>query len=195
MSDKDDIGVDYSGPGRICNRDPETGIRYGIIPINDLNEWAWDSFEADYGNPTCPQCGNVVANEFEDQDTEGYEPYREHSCDDYACNDCLLILGSEDVYGDEPLGWTLDDGLVKAFMDSSNDVWVVKSPYYTRAQFCSPCAPGAAYLSSPREQGPKAYCLGPDWFGKERPCPYPIYRVDNNELVYSPGQQEEDDER
>jgi len=88
-------GIDYSGVGATCNRDLETGIRYGIIPQNDiLQAWA-DSSEPDYGELHCPKCGN-----------------------------------------------NLDDGDYLAASDSEGDVWVYRSPYYTRAQFCSPCAPG-----------------------------------------------------
>lgn len=30
-----------------------------------------------------------------------------------------------------------------------NDAFIIKSPYYTYAQFCSPCVPGAGNLDNP----------------------------------------------
>jgi hypothetical protein len=39
-------GIDY-GMNK-TNIDHTTGIRYGVINIGDLNEWAYESFEADY---------------------------------------------------------------------------------------------------------------------------------------------------
>jgi len=69
---------------------------------------------------------------------------------------------------------------------SDGDWFVLKSPYYTRAQFCSPCAPGAGYLANPCPTGPKTYCLDKEWFGDDQPCPYPYYSVETDELIYSP---------
>src|SRR5437870_3160567 len=58
MRDDDEIRVriDY-GLGR-SNVDLETGIRYGVIPSNVIAEFFLDEFEPDYGEPTCPKCGN-----------------------------------------------------------------------------------------------------------------------------------------
>jgi hypothetical protein len=84
------------------------------------------------------------------------------------------------------------------------DIMIIKSPYYTYAQFCSPCAPGAGYLMnwfkmengySPETLGieqfekmaqaagfPKVYCFGHDWFGNGI-APYPVFNVETGELV------------
>jgi hypothetical protein len=77
------------------------------------------------------------------------------------------------VYTDD--GYSLHQG-VEEF-----DLWVLKSPYFTYAQFCSPCAPGACYLlnwlgQSSYNDNNKAYCLGHDWF-ENGVAPYPIYDV------------------
>lgn len=182
-------GIDY-GMGT-TNRDPKTGIRYGVIPMHALSEWAYEDFEADYGDPTCPKCGNEAIN-VDDQpecnyvNREKYE-YARGSCGDYACDSCSYLFDGEDAFGDEPLGHILDDGEYEAMMHSDGDVFVIRSPYYTFAQFCSPCAPGACYLLNPTDkQGPKAFCLGHDWFEGNK-APYPIWRVANDELV-KPGE-------
>lgn len=129
--------IDY-GMGQ-TNIDRANGIRYGVISINALNEWAWDSFEADYGEPTCPECGSILS----EYDNEAHNDYREddsHECCDYACDHCKRIVGSDNAYSDEPRSHNLDDGEYVATVDSYNDVFIMRSPYYTRAQFCSPCA-------------------------------------------------------
>ena len=104
-------GIDY-GMGT-TNIDKETGIRYGVIPQNAvLQAWA-DSSEADYGKPHCPKCENeaVEPDEAPDDDSEEeFKPYRNRPCcGDYCCLDCKIYFDSEDAFGDEPLGWILDD--------------------------------------------------------------------------------------
>jgi len=153
-----------------------------------LQAWA-DSSEPDYGEPTCPKCGNVAVM----SDSEGVPDFtEEHAWElasrypDYACIQCRYAFDADEAFGDEPNAFVLDDGEYKACSDDYGDVFILKSPYYTHAEFCSPCAPGACHLGSPAdENGPRAYCFGPDWFD-ESPCPYSVYRVDNNECIYKP---------
>lgn len=165
-------GIDYSGPSGTVNRDPETGIRYGIIPIHRLGEFAHDSFEPEY-DPHCPHCGEP----WESAD------YCDRPDGEDWCAHCDARSRDDDRYGDEPSRVTLDDGETKGMLDESGDVWIFRSPYYTRAAFCSPCAPGACYLTSPCDDGERAYCLGPDWFDEDNPAPYPIYSVESGERV------------
>lgn len=181
----DNPGIDY-GFGKV-NRDPDTGIRFGVISINALNEWAWESFESYYGDPTCPECGNQV------KDSSDYDGCEDADLD-YYCEVCRKSFWSNWCYADEPLGHELDDGKYKATMSGDdNDIFLLKSPYYTHAQFCSPCAPGAGHLENPCDAGPKTYCFDPSWFSKDRPCPYKVYRVDNNECIYIPVKETEGD--
>lgn len=190
-------GIDYSLG--TANFDKETGIHFGVIGMNaeGLTEWAWESMEADYGDPTCPKCGNEVKDYADavladdENPTEGkvleesLENYNEHSCADYVCLGCQIILDSDEVTGDEPVGHTLDEDGYMGFVDSNNDLMIVKSPYYTHAQFCSPCAPGAGHLENPCPDGPKTYCLGHDWFEGDK-APYPVYDVATGQLVPPP---------
>lgn len=217
-------GIDY-GLGQ-TNIDNETGIRFGVIPANDLGESWYESSEGDYGSPTCPECGrdamdahsDDLLQEVIDSSDEEIDKDRaaeivdefkrlHHCCGDYACPDCDILFDGEDAFGDEPVGgFNLDDGEYQAHQGHDDcDVFVLKSPYYTKAQFCSPCAPGAAYLRHPCENGPKAYCFAPDWFrpwnddqvtgeyaGEKTSCPYPVWRVDNDELVFMPKTDEDE---
>ncbi len=150
--------------------------------MNDLAHYAHESFKADYGEPHCPKCSN----EAEEYDDEKHGEYAEcMGCSNYACEHCETTFDSSDAYGDEPLGWTLDDGEYKAEQHGGDgDVFILRSPYYTHAQFCSPCAPGACHLRNPCEDGERAYCLSHDWFEDEI-APYPVYSVATNELIVS----------
>lgn len=171
-----DHGIDY-GMGT-TNVDRDTGIRFGVINMNALNEWAWESVEADYGPPTCGHCGCEV----DEWDSEKHDAYVGGGSD-YACEGCELCFVADECYGDEPIGHTLDDGDYQGTVDSSSDLFLTKSPYYTHAQFCSPCAPGACYLEHPTgTSGPKAYCLGHDWFEGGRAA-YTVYRVADGSVV------------
>lgn len=139
----------------------------------------------------------VASVEDSSRDDLGWE-YSHGSLGDYACDDCRYLFDADQAFGDEANGYYVgvdddngklipdSDGYLATSYDSQGDIFILKSPYYTRAAFCSPCAPGACYLKSPDSDGDKAYCFGVDWFDSEFPCPYPIYRVDNDELVYTP---------
>ena len=178
-------GIDY-GMGQ-TNIDTANGIRYGVISSHEVCQaWA-DSSKADYGKPHCPKCGNeaiVIDDEsMPDLDEVGEsENWQDNGCD-FACLSCKITYDSDKVYGDEPLGFALDDREYKATQDSEGDIFILSSPYYTKAAFCSPCAPGACYLTSPCDDGAKAYCFGHDWFD-DGIAPYPVYRVsDDRQLV------------
>jgi hypothetical protein len=86
-----------------------------------------------------------------------------------------------------------------------SDMFVSKSPYFTYAQFCSPCVPGGCNLDSPFEglavpQGDhksfaedfaleadaagfaKCFCLGHDFFDKDQ-APYEVFSVATGKRV------------
>lgn len=185
-------GIDY-GFGK-TNIDRETGIRFGVINMNcpSLHEFVWDYVEPDYGEPACPECGNAVTDcdtveDVETADDSAEESkslryYSKGSCADFICESCKLLIDSSDAYGDEPNVHVLDGDGYAGYVDSYNDLLITKSPYYTHAQFCSPCAPGAGHLENACESGPKTYCLGHDWFQKGQ-TPYPVYEVATGKLV------------
>lgn len=198
----DYAGIDY-GRGK-TNIDPATGIRYGVISINALYPEAVEAFEPDYGEPTCPDCGSGLLNPSDEtfreaflsnwKDTnddpdnlEAAEEELEDIYSDYYCLRCHEEVVSENAYGEEPNGFILDDGEYQAALDQYNDIMLFQSPYYTHAQFCSPCAPGAGHLGHPVAAGPKTYCLGHEWFEEDK-APYPVYRVADGTLVPPPAQ-------
>ena len=173
-------GIDYSGTGATCNRDADTGIRYGVISTHSLTEWFWDSVENDYGDATCPECGNPAV------DTCAAEiqavDWAEEQNGEWACTACEKVFESDNAFSDEALGWSIDDGEYKVCNCLDSDAMILKSPFYTFAQFCSPCVPGAGNLDNPCEDGAKSYCFGHDWFDGDR-APYTVYRVADGTIV------------
>jgi hypothetical protein len=199
---------DYVGRVELAWRNEsyqEAGIRFGVIHQDDvLQSWA-ESSESDYGPPHCPKCGNealpIDSEDVPDLGSEEGDDW-EQDGDDFACLECQRTFWSDEAFGGDPVAHNLDDGEYVATQGGGDcDIFILKSPYYTHAQFCSPCAPGACYLRNPVDEGgPKAYCFAPDWFewwpelgdpagefcGEKTSCPYPVYRVEDGECVYRP---------
>lgn len=173
-------GIDY-GSGQ-TNRDKTTGIRYGVIPQNEvLTAWC-DSSEPHYGKPHCPDCGNEAVEKPEHDD---YRMLNAHCCGDLACDNCRIMFDADSAYPDEPLSHYYDRDGYQAQCGDDGDIFILKSPYFTYAQFCSPCAPGACYLLHPLSEpmpSNRAYCFGHDWF-EDNKAPYPVYSVATGELV------------
>lgn len=179
------MGIDY-GLGQ-TNVDKSNGIRFGVISANKVDYWD-DAPDVDayYGEPHCPKCGNGVVDLATD-DSEDFEDFEdaEGGCNEHACKSCEQFYDSSEVYGDEVQAFVYkSEGYLAHCSGDDRDIFVEKSPFYTRCDFCSPCAPGAGYLTSEGDDC-KAYCFGVDWF-EDGKAPYAVYRVDTNECVYTP---------
>ncbi len=176
------VGIDYGLIGQ-TNRDAQTGIHYGVISQNSVGQAWYEDSEPDYGEPTCPKCGREILDSGDDAipPTEQREHW-DYKGNDFACIVCESTFWSDAVYGDEPLGYSYEGEGYKLSSCFDSDIFVLDSPYYTFAQFCSPCVPGAGNLDNAMEEGIKTYCLGHDWF-EEGKAPYPVYSVESGELI------------
>ena len=191
----DYIGIDYS-LGK-SNYNPETGIHYGIIPAHAVPAW-YEESEAQYGEATCPKCGEP-AKDFDTEtkqlengvaistiipdEMDNWERYTEHGCDDYYCETCELIFDSQFAFPDEPQSFTYEQqGYSATQSGDDSDIFILESPYFSRCQYCSPCAPGAGYILNEVTDGIKTYCLGHDWFENEK-APYTVYDVKTGKKV------------
>jgi len=179
--------IDY-GLGQ-TNIDQATGIRYGVIPFNDLHEWAYEDFQPEYGTPSCPDCGREVSDSCYGKDyfcdhCFDVNDYRDHESEEEDREDHKeYCFRADECYPESPLYFYVDDGRYTATQGQDDcDVFITKSPYFTYAEFCSPCAPGAGYLRNSNPDGIKTYCFGPEWFEGEK-APYPVYSVETEELV------------
>lgn len=193
------MSIDYSPRGSTVNRDPVTGIRYGIISAHRIPH-IWEDAEAVYW-VGCPSCGSELREP--DDEPEPDAPLASIADLEAAarrravpawyegdpCPSCGADIGYGEQYEDEPSHYTIGGPNcdTHGMVDSSGDVWCFRSPYFTRAAYCSPCAPGACYVGSPDPSGAQAYCLGPDYYTDDEPAPYPIWRVADGALVYQPG--------
>jgi len=175
-------GIDY-GMGK-TNIDNETGIRYGVInQIELLQAWC-DESDAEYGPACCPDCGNELE-KVEDIDGADIEPEAQLAFDDtddeYWCMSCNKGIDDDELWDcAEPIRHYISNNGLVAECGDSGDIFVIESPYYTLAEFCSPCAPGAGYIMSKGDI--KAYCFGHDWFEGGK-APYKVYSVENDRIV------------
>lgn len=179
-------GIDY-GLG-VTNINRETGIRYGVISSHSVGESWYESAEADYGDPHCPECGNAAVSSddirtyFADDDPDWFIGK------DYFCLACEECFWSESAFPDEALGYSYEADGYKLCDCLDSDIMVLDSPYFTYARFCSPCVPGAgnlddaADLHPTADDGVKTYCLGHDWFDGSR-APYTVYSVATGAVV------------
>jgi hypothetical protein len=109
-------------------------------------------------------------------------------CGDYACTLCRILFDSSEAYGDDPIGFKLEDDDYTAVDCLDSDVMILRSPYYTYAPFCSPCVPGAGNLDSIQDERidstcPKTLCFGHEMF-EERRAPYRVFRVADDTEVF-----------
>jgi len=172
-------GIDYS-LGQ-ANRDGE--FHFGVIPTNDFiaDEIYDNGDDEDFQN-------------FKDQATKELTDAVEGALKDYlfksavksvveaAVDELDEHIGDAYQGGDGCTRMSYEDGGYHLRTDSDGDCWVLKSPYYTNAQYCNPCAPGAGYLRRPCPDGPKTYCLGHDWF-EGGVAPYPVFSVEDGSEV------------
>jgi len=185
-------GIDYGrGISNVC---PETGIRYGVISQNEVGQAWYDSSEPNYVY-YCQSCESELGHELPE-----------------VCPHCNYEPKEGEYDFLDPVSHYVDDGEYMAECGEDGDIFITKSPYFTYAQFCSPCAPGAGYLMnsfvnvwensgaeksgimSPedypedyklkaRNSGyPKVYCFGHDWFESGK-APYPVFSVETEEIV------------
>lgn len=163
-------GIDY-GMNQ-ANIDNKTGIRFGVIPQNNiLQAWA-DSSEPVYSY-YCPKCGEELRK----------------GADAKRCPKCFYRIKGGDFDFQEPDCFIYEEDGYACQSDDNGDIFICKSPYITYAQYCSPCAPGACYIMNEledRDPRNRAYCFGHDWFENER-APYKVYSVETGEEVLPNG--------
>jgi hypothetical protein len=159
-------GIDYGN--KVTNIDTETGIRYGVISQNAvLQSWA-DSCVPVY-TYFCPECGTVLPS----------------GCHESECPTCKKSISEDEFDFDEPDNYIYESDGYICEQDSYGDIFILRSPYYTYAQFCSPCAPGACHLENPlpfRHNDNKCYCFGHDWFDSGK-APYDVFNVKTRSIV------------
>jgi hypothetical protein len=144
----------------IPNYDKKENIHYGVISIHNLNEFAYDGFEPE-NYISCPSCGK----EFDEVS------------ENLICNNCNYETDYEEFFYNETGESIYEDDNYILKLDEYNDIFIIKSPYYTFCKPCSPCAPNAGYiLHEDKENGIKTYCLDKTWFEDEK-TPYEYFEI------------------
>lgn len=185
-------GINYAGRTD-TNKDKETGIRFGVISQHSIMPEAFDdiwskardlSFEsavAEAKGKLKSAVEDYVRDSRLEETVESLWAEVEQDFSD-SYDDC-----GERSWLYEAEGYKLADCLTM-------DVFVLKSPFFTFAQFCSPCVPGACNLDSPlgTEEKPtdchlapsdnRCYCLGHDFFENGK-APYLVFSVATGEEI------------
>lgn len=188
-------GLDYSLG--LSNTDRDTGIRYGVISQNSVSpdaiddmftqgeDVAYDESLAEYLKTSRAEWVSDGNDEDDFDEDEAAQGFADNYSSDGGLNDIKF----------ERDGYLLTGCL-------QSDVFVLRSPFFTFAQFCSPCVPGAGNLDSPFQSAnvqdgldgtdyaseaseagfPRVYCLGHDWF-ENSVAPYAVYSVETGNLV------------
>ena len=149
-----------------ANVDKLTGIHFGVISQNSLMPEALDDFYT-HGKDLAYDEAVEELQAVHADNPEGLEL----ALEDLNCN--WELQASNLLY--ESNGYKLTGCL-------DSDLFILRSPFFTHVQYCSPCVPGAGNLDSPCEAGPKTYCLDGSWF-EDGKAPYPVYSVETGELV------------
>lgn len=172
-------GIDY-GMGQ-TNIDKETGIRYGVINANTLSGHAWETIQSDGTDLDYAEAVENVKSELSRAIASVLQDYSATFDADSLAGDIVEDLDFNLESSGDVTRYLYDRDGETFTVCSDGDIMVTKSPYFTLCAFCSPCAPGAGYLSS--DGNVKAYCLGPHWFDSDNPMPYVCYRVSDGSRV------------
>ena len=179
------------------NYDEKTGIRYGVISPHFISSWSLNDIYDQGTDPIYESGKNDILNDIKalcedynlDYERINTDSFIDEYSDNYQGNDSGIMDYSDKEYDLHVSG-------------DNFGIFVMRSPYYTYCNQCSPCAPGAGNLDSPVDKEDydkkphgvfmygteKAYCLGPEWFDQDndqysRKIPYRVFRVDNDQEV------------
>jgi len=175
------------------NMNVETGIRYGVISTNTPSPEAVEEVFAEGVNINYEERTKEIKRQFTNLIEENY-------LSNDLRDDIMELLEERcmdnwDSSPDDTYEYDDDEYIIETAFNNTQ-LYVMKSPYYTIAKPCSPCAPGAIDLDT-AETGMKrydegnsqgecdvAYCLGHDWFDDDK-APYTVYSVETNAEILS----------
>lgn len=129
----------------MTNTNPETGIPYGVVAMNNLADWVFDEFLYHGNNDSYDAALAEWRAENPDADEEEFSDFYEGEEENYSLEKDGLVLGL-------------------SYLGGAPMIWVFQSPHTTTVRPCSPCVPGAGDLDTPDPDGMECYTLPPDWF-------------------------------
>ncbi|MHA2274838.1 MAG: hypothetical protein ACXAC2_03690 [Candidatus Kariarchaeaceae archaeon] len=135
----------------IANTNIETGIRYGIIALNSLEDWVYDEF---FNNGTDITYQSALK-EYEAENPDHSDSDLDEFNDNFSSEESSYELETDGM----KLGMSIFGG--------AYHVWVYESPVKSMVDLCSPCVPNCGNLDSKNESGFECYGLPEDWYRKE----------------------------
>jgi len=179
----------------MTNTNPETGIRYGTIYLNNLNQDVASELWMDGTNVSEADAMKDLQKEVE-AEAEGLEEEAYIAMMEVDPNrpdfDSALEAAIEAAYDrlgydsredfverevedrsdfqiEEPCIEGVKDGVTYAIshLGGAGLLWIFGSPYIGRFTLCSPCCPGAVSLESPNPEGYEGYDVPSDWRVKD----------------------------
>ena len=150
------MSIDYGAyflmeNGQLPNRNPETGVRYGIIPFHECADWLASEMEP-VSHQSCPECGEDMPEDFESP---------------APCPACGADIEDGEDWS-EVYAWEYEKDGLALRLDDSGDLWVFESTVKTTGSHGSPCVPGAVTFGpEPREDGVECYGLPKEFLRTE----------------------------
>ena len=149
------------------NTNSKTGIRFGVIAVNNLNSDVVEDLWYGYGAVDLSYQAAM-----EELDAEiGREADRLIETGELQAEDRDWYVDREtdkrrdDIQIDEPIIEGNYQGVHYqiSWLGGAPLLFVFESPFKGRFQLCSPCIPNAVSLESPSDVGTEGYDVPPDW--------------------------------
>ncbi len=149
------------------NTNSKTGIRFGVIAVNNLNSDVVEDLWYGYGAVDLSYQAAM-----EELDAEiGREADRLIETGELQAEDRDWYVDREtdkrrdDIQIDEPTIEGTYEGVQYQidWLGGAPLLFVFESPFKGRFQICSPCVPNAVSLESPSDVGAEGYDVPPDW--------------------------------
>lgn len=142
---------ELTGQQELVNVNPETGIRYGVVSLDSLQDWVFDEFFHHGTNETWAEAIRDYIAENPGSDEEDASEALEHA------------QFEEEVYSLEKDGMKLQ----LSYLGGAPLVWVFESPHKAMVRECSPCVPNAGDLNSKIDGGFECYDVPAEWYRTE----------------------------
>jgi hypothetical protein len=164
----------------IYNEDPITHMHFGFGHGNMISGEALGDICQEGDDLVYDDALANLKEEFKDAITSflSNNYLTEHNLDiDRMFDDNIQDIFSDNYQNDYCRYRYEKDGYIIEYDNNTNDLTVIKSPYYALRGICSPCAPNGGYLGS--EGQLPTYCLGEDFFDEYNPMPYECFKVED----------------
>ena len=161
-------GIDY-GNGQ-TNIDKETGIRFGVLPVNSLNWDALDEILQRGKDVGFEQFKQETVKTVRDAVLEALDFLPKHCAESLADRCAQAAETSSELgegYESDECHYSFETEDTKLLLRGQY-VWVLKSPHIVRCALCSPCCPGAGNLDEICDDGAETYGLDSSWLAS--PC-------------------------